>query len=339
MLFLKSNRAVIGLLVGVLSSSVTGIVLAQPSGDGADAVRNALGKQEGDADQTDLLKETLTSKDKQYSLLKKGKFSASYDFSYSYIGQQSIDARFEDNQLTLFQIENTRSHSFSNTLSADYGLRDNLTGTASVSLMSRYSESTSFSGMSHSIGDLTLGARWQPFELRRDLPAITASGTLRLPTGRSPYRTDATKNLATGSGVTAFTGGLNLSKVIDPVALFGNVNATYSLPATHLSQARGGQILTSVKPGLSMGYGIGFAYALSYDISVNFALQHSISWASTLQFESGKSYRTGLQNSAVMNYGMGVRFSPTMTVNVSLGVGMTPDSPDFSLGVNMPVNF
>lgn len=336
-----SNRALAGMLVAVMGSTVTGLVSAQPTGDGSDAVRNALGKQEGDADQADLLKETLTSRDKQYSLLKKGKFSATYDFSYSYIGQQSIDAQFdeESSQLTLFKIENTRSHSFTNTLSADYGLRDNLTGTASVSLVSRYSESTTFSGMSHSIGDITLGARWQPFELRRDLPAMTASGTVRLPTGRSPYRTDATKNLATGSGVTAFTGGLNLSKVVDPVALFGNVNVTYSLPATNLSQARGGQILSTVKPGLAVGYGVGFAYALSYDISVNFALQHSISWASTLEFESGKKYRTGLQNSAVMNYGMGVRLSPTMTVNVTLGVGMTPDSPDFSLGVNMPVNF
>ena len=35
----------------------------------------------------------------------------------------------------------------------------------------------------------------------------------------------------------------------------------------------------------------------------------------------------------------GVRLSPQTTVNVTLGVGMTSDSPDFSLGVNMPLNF
>jgi hypothetical protein len=186
---------------------------------------------------------------------------------------------------------------------------------------------------------MTFGARWQPFEVKRDMPTITASGTMRLPTGRSPYRTDATKNLATGSGTTAFTGGLNISKVIDPVALFGNANFTYSLEASHLAQYRSGKILTAVKPGPSFGYGVGFAYSLSYDISVNFALQHSISWASSLRFDDGTKFRTSLQNSAVMNYGMGVRLSPTMTVNVTLGVGLTSDSPDFSLGVNMPLNF
>ena len=338
---LKSKSLVARPFLGVLLTLASGLALAHTSGDGADAVRNALGKQEGDKDQTDLLKETLTSRDKQYSLLKQGKVAATYDLNYSYIGQQLIDAQFseEDQQLTLFKIENNRSHTFTNTVSVDYGLKDNITGTASVSLVTKYSESTDFSGMSHSIGDMTLGARWQPFELRRDLPAVTASGTVRLPTGRSPYRTDAKKSLATGSGTVAFTGGLNLSKVVDPVALFGNVSLTYSLPAKNLSQERGGRTLVQVKPGPSLGYGVGFAYSLSYDISVNFALQHAISWSSMLRFADGTKYRTSLQNSAVMNYGMGVRLSPTMNVNVTLGVGMTSDSPDFSLGVNMPLNF
>lgn len=326
---------------GVLLAALACSAFAQPNGDGSEAVRNALGKQEGDVDQSDLLKETLTSKDKQYSLLKKGKVAATYDLTYAYIGQQSIDAQFDSDtsQLTLFKINNTRSHTFTHTVSVDYGLLNNLTGNFSASLVDRYSESSSFSGLSHSLGDMTFGARWQPFELERDAPTITASGTVRLPTGRSPYRTDASKDLATGSGTTAFTGGLNFSKVVDPVALFGSANFTYSLAAQHLQQYRSGKTLSSVKPGPSFGYGVGFAYALSYDISVNFALQHSISWASTLRFDDGTKYRTSLQNSAVMNYGMGIRFSPTFTMNVTLGVGLTSDSPDFTLGVNVPLNF
>lgn len=341
MSFTHSRMSVFRVAIGALLASFACSVLAQPNGEGADAVRNALGKQEGDVDQSDLLKETLTSKDKQYSLLKHGKVAATYDLTYTYIGQQQIDAQFDSNtsQLTLFKIDNTRSHTFTHTISVDYGLLNNLTGNVSASLVDRYSESTSFSGLSHSLGDMTFGARWQPFELERDAPTITASGTVRLPTGRSPYRTDATKNLATGSGTTAFTGGLNFSKVLDPVALFGSANFTYSLDASHLNQYRGGKTLTTVKPGPSFGYGVGFAYALSYDISVNFALQHSISWASTLRFADGSNYKTGLQNSAMLNYGMGIRFSPTFTLNVTLGAGLTSDSPDFTLGVNMPLNF
>lgn len=340
MSYFQPHFSLTRLAAGAALALISLSAFAQPS-DGSEAVRNALGKQEGDVDQSDLLKDTLTSKDKQYSLLKRGKIAATYDLTYTYVGQQSIDATFDPTTkaLTQFQIDNNRSHTFTHTVSVDYGLLDNLTGTFSAGLVNRYSESSSFSGLSHALGDMTIGARWQPFELKREMPSITASGTLRLPTGRSPYRTDATKNLATGSGTTAITGGLNLSKVIDPVALFGNASLTYSLEASHLAQARSGKILTAIKPGPSLGYGVGFAYALSYDISVNFALQHSISWASTLKFQDGTKYRTSLQNSAMMNYGMGIRFSPTMSVNVTLGVGLTSDSPDFTLGFNMPLNF
>lgn len=117
-----------------------------PSGD---AARDALGKQEGDVDQAALLKQTLTASDKQYSLLKKGKLAATYDLTYTYTGQQQIDAKFTDNTLTLFKIENTRSHTITNTFSVDYGLRDNLTGNVSLPIVSKYSESTTFSGLSH----------------------------------------------------------------------------------------------------------------------------------------------------------------------------------------------
>lgn len=341
MSYIQLRMSLVQLAIGALLATLACSVFAEQNADGSEAVRNALGKQEGDVDQSDLLKETLTSKDKQYSLLKRGKVAATYDLTYTYVGQQQIDAQFnsDNNTLTLFKINNTRSHSFTHTIAVDYGLLNNLTGNFSAALVDRYSESSSFSGLSHSIGDMTVGARWQPFELERDAPTITASGTVRLPTGRSPYRTDATKDLATGSGTTAFTGGLNFSKVVDPVALFGSANFTYSLAASHLKQYRSGKTLTEVQPGPSFGYGVGFAYALSYDISVNFALQHSISWASTLRFDDGTTYRTSLQNSAVMNYGMGIRFSPTFTMNVTLGVGLTSDSPDFTLGVNVPLNF
>jgi hypothetical protein len=48
--------------------------------------RDALAKKEGDVDQAKLLKETLTAADKQYSMLKQGKFALTYDLSYTYIG-------------------------------------------------------------------------------------------------------------------------------------------------------------------------------------------------------------------------------------------------------------
>ena len=61
---MKSKPNFAGAVVGVILAISVGAAWAQSGTDGADAVRNALGKQEGDKDQNDLLKETLTSRDK-----------------------------------------------------------------------------------------------------------------------------------------------------------------------------------------------------------------------------------------------------------------------------------
>jgi len=195
----------------------TGAVLAQDptpaagaaSAPSADAARDALAKKEGDVDQAKLLKETLTAADKQYSLIRKGKIAATYDLTYSYIGQQTIKADFTDNTLTLFDIQNTRSHTFTNTVSADYGVMDNLTANVTVPFVSKYSQSENFSGLSNAFGDISLGARFQPFALSRELPALTATASMRLPTGRSPFKTIDGQGLSTGNGYTSFSAGVN----------------------------------------------------------------------------------------------------------------------------------
>ncbi len=304
-----------------------------------DAARDALGRQEGDVDQAALLKQTLTASDKQYSLLKRGKMAVTYDLSYAYTGQQQIDAKFTDSTLTLFKIENTRAHTITNTFSVDYGLRDNITGNVTLPLVSKYSESSSFSGLSHGFGDLQVGARWQPFEMRRDAPSFTTSASVRLPTGRSPFRTIEGQNLATGSGTAGLTLGVNSSKIIDPIALFGSASIGFSLPARHLNQVRDNVTLVAVHPGPTLTVGGGFAYALSYDVSTTMSIQEALSFPSKLVFEDGSTSRTSVQTSGMFNLGLGVRTSPQTTVNLTAGIGLTSDSPDFTLGMNLPLNF
>lgn len=311
-----------------------------PSSDSSkQAARDALAKQEGDVDQTALLKAALTAQDKQYSLIRKGKTSLTYDFSYAYVGAQQIDAKFDDSRLTLFSIQNTRAHTVTNTVSADYGVMDNLTANVSVPLVSKFSESDKFSGNAHGFGDIGMGLRWQPMAMSRDLPSLTTSATLRLPSGRSPFKVVAGQGLSTGSGYTALSIGANTSKVMDPVALFGSVSLTLGVPVRHLSQQLGGATLTGVDPGASFGFGMGFAYALSYKVSTTVSFQETISAKTKLHLADGSTSMTAPQTSGQISFGLGVRASPQTTVNVSVGVGLGPDSPAFTLGFNLPLNF
>jgi hypothetical protein len=318
-------------------------VLAQSAGTpaqptAADA-RDALAKKEGEGDQSALLKQTLTAVDKQYSMIKKGQVQVTYDLNYAYIGQEKIVTDIGASGLTLFDIENVSSHTVTNTFSADYGILNNLTGNVTLPLTSRYAANKGYSGVSNTIGDIALGARWQPAESRRDAANYTVTGNVRLPTGRSPFKIVSGSGQATGSGVTSFTGGLNINRIVDPVALFGSISLGASLPANHLYQVTGTRVLTRVAPGMNVGFGMGFAYALSYGISTTMSFQESISAGSKLRFADGLNAKTSMQTSGMLNLGLGYRVSPKTTVNISVGIGVTADSPNMTLGMNMPLAF
>jgi len=305
----------------------------------ADAARDALARKEGEGDQTALLKDTLTAVDKQYSLIRRGRTQFTYDVNYSYIGQEKIVTDFSTSGLTLFDIENVNSHIITNTFSADYGVRDNLTANITLPVITKWAETRAHSGVSNSIGDIVLGARFQPFEARRDTPGFTVTSNLRLPSGRSPFKIIAGSGEATGSGVTALSLGVNVNRIVDPVALFGSINLTASAPAKDLNQVNGTRILTRVQPGTAIGFGVGFAYALSYGITTTVSFQEAVSQGARLRFEDGLNVKTSTQTSGVMNLGLGYRVSPKTTVNISVGIGLTNDSPNLSLGLNLPLAF
>ena len=310
----------------------------------ADA-REALKKQAGDVDQSTLLKETLTKTDRQYSLLRAGRLGSNYDLNYSYIGTESIDVGLDTTgAIDLFKIENTRSHTITNSFSIDYGLMDNLTLSGTFPFVSKFTQSNEFGGIANALGDVSFGARYQPFAQTPGGPTFTFTGNLGLPTGRSPFRTVSGSNLSTGSGYTTGTLGMNASQVLDPVALFASINLTASPGVSHLHQKHTGDtFLTAVHPGKSIGWGAGFTYALSYNVSTSVSFQETVTTASTIDYldasNVAKSRPTTQQTAAILNFGLGLRLSPKTTVNLSAGIGLTTDSPDFSLGLDVPLTF
>ena len=232
-----------------------------------------------------------------------------------------------------------------NTFSLDYGLRDNLTLNLTVPVVSKFGQGEKFTGVANAIGDITIGARFQPFGVSRDSATLTFSSSLRLPTGTSPFKIIENTGLATGSGTAAITGGINVSKVVDPVALFGSFGITYSLPATNVNQysAASASTLTYVKPGYSISFGGGFAYALSYAITTNISFQESIATGTFLRFRDANGdysdARTSTQASGILSLGLGYRVSPKTTINTSVGIGLTANAPNFSLDMSLPLQF
>ena len=322
--------------------------LPEPPAPAASSAADALKKQAGDVDQATLLKDTLTKTERQYSLLRAGRLAANYDLNYSYVGNQAIDVGFTQSTgaIDLLRIETTRAHTITNTLSVDYGLLDNLTLSGTLPFVSKFTQSTAFSGTAYDVGDLVFGARFQPFVQSPTGPTYTLTGSLSLPTGRSPYEQIIGQNTSTGSGYGSASVGVNASQVFDPVALFGSLSLTGAKSVNNLHQfnSADNSILTGLRPGKGIGFGAGFTYALSYNVSTSVSFQENVTTPSHISVVDSSNApqptrATAMQVAAILNFGLGIRLNPKTTINLTAGIGLTVDSPDFSLGLNVPLTF
>ncbi|MCK0105337.1 transporter [Marinobacter sp. S0848L] len=312
-----------------------GMALSQEGS--VDQAREALSRQDGDEDSSRQLEEVFQAAEKNYSLQKKGTHSLNYSFDYSYTGDQRLDLAITNGSVRNLDVVPSATHSFTNSFSYDYGLLNNLTIGARLPLVVKYDTEDELNV--YDMGDISFTGRWQPFAYVPGKMSTTFFGTLSTKTGVSPYEIDIKEQLSTGSGYYSVGGGVSMSKVLDPVVVFGSLSATYNITADDLEQVRGGRLLTEVEPGFGLSGSAGFAYSLSYDISLSVSAQVSYSDETILTFSNGDQAAAQDQMTGFLSMSLGTRVSDMTIVNTSLGIGLTEDAPDFSLGVSLPINF
>ena len=148
------------------------------------AASSALQQQEGDATKETNLEEVFTSNERQYSLIKQGDISSYYDIDYTYYRDTQLDLEMAQGQLYQLRVQENATHSLTNTFTAQYGLRDNLTLTASLPLVAKTDllKDTSTAGL----GDISFGARWEPFPLKAGRLPLILFCNVSTKTGDSP---------------------------------------------------------------------------------------------------------------------------------------------------------
>jgi hypothetical protein len=162
-----------------------------------------------------------------------------------------------------------------------------------------------------------------------------------VPTGTSPYEVDPSNSLASGSGLYGINAGVSLSKVLDPLVAFGNLTYSYTLPESGMSQTwgSGGSLLTKVDPGSSIGWALGFGYALSYQASLNLSVSFGYAFGSKYTLNDTVTFQSGSSLSSTFNVGTGWRISAARSISLSLGIGLTVNDPDVSLSFSVPFEF
>lgn len=324
-----------GFILVSVAGLLPGMALAQDGN--VDQAREALTRQEGDEDATRQLEEVFQAAEKNYSLQRKGSHSLNYSFDYSYTADQRLDLAITNGSVRNLDVVPSATHSFTNAFSYDYGLLNNLTIGTRIPLVVKFDTEDDLSA--YDFGDMSVTGRWQPFAYVPGKMSTTFFSTFSSKTGVSPYEIDIKEQLSTGSGYYSLGGGLSMSKVLDPVVVFGSVSATYNLAEDGLQQVRGARLLAKVEPGFGLSGSAGFAYSLSYDISLSISAQISYSDKTVLTFRNGDQAVAKDQMTGFLSMSLGTRVSDTTIVNTSLGIGLTEDAPDFSLGISLPINF
>ncbi|MDN5433459.1 MAG: hypothetical protein L0G98_07445, partial [Acinetobacter sp.] len=259
------------------------------------------------------------------------------------------------NEGTAYQlrVDEDASHTISNTFTAQYGIRDNLTFTASIPFIAK-SDSLK-DATAAGLGDINFGARWEPFPLKAGRLPLILFGSLSTKTGDSPYEINPEKDLSTGKGYYSIGVGASTRKYIDPVVLFASVSANYGFKETGLNQVRGGgnangqggdqtyqRVLEEFDPGMTGGFSFGFAYSFNYDVSMTMSYQQSFNMNTSFKYRPtaglADSYKAADQSSGMFSIALGVRVNPDTIVNGTLGIGLTEDSPDISLGLSFPLD-
>ncbi len=228
-----------------------------------------------------------------------------------------------------------------------YGLARNLQVEVKIPWMYRRDREVFTSGSSsvehtvddNDIGDIEASISYQIVREKGWVPDIVLNVRGKSRTGKDPYglRTETVEGtqrlaeLPTGSGHYGVSAGLTFVKSSDPAVLFFSVGYFYNFKRT--VGVQGGVDYGKVKPGDSIEFGFGMAYALSERLSTSLSYQQRIGFKTK---QNGSKVVNSDVNVGTVYIGISHVVTERASVSVSVGIGLTKDAPDVTLELRVP---
>lgn len=177
------------------------------------------------------------------------------------------------------------------------------------------------------VGDVQLELSHQFVVERGWLPDLIGAVAWRAPTGSDPYRVPAA-SVATGSGTNQVTGRLTALKTLDPLVVFSSVSYAYNLDYR--------ETFGKVHAGDTFDWQLGALLAVSPDTSLSFGFDQQFRDVTRVD---GKAIAGSDGVAAVAQFGIDQVVNSRTLLDISLGVGLTGDAPDYSVMVSLPIRF
>jgi hypothetical protein len=225
--------------------------------------------------------------------------------------------------------------------------RELFTGTASE---------RAFDTSGKAIGDIEAAWRTQLNDGGADKPYYIAGLRFKSRTGRDPFQvvtdcqtrcvggdvtgTGLPLSLPTGSGFYSLQPTLTWLLPSDPAIFFGTFSYTRNIKRTDVYRtvlAGQREALGDIKAGDVFGVNFGMGLALNDKASVSLGYDHS-SVARTRQNGQPLPGSVRIQLGTLL-LGASYQLSPRRTLDVSVGAGLTRDTPDVTLTVRMPFSY
>ena len=211
-----------------------------------------------------------------------------------------------------------------------------------------------FDANGKAIGDVELAARYQLNAGGADQPFYVATMRFKSRTGKDPFDvlTDCVKrcvgnttgtglplSLPTGSGFYSLQPGLTWLYPSDPAVFFGSFTYLHNFKRTDVSRKvlDGNEFLGTISAGDIVGFNFGMGLALNEKSSFSIGYDHnSVGRTKQNGVTVPGSVRTQL---GTLLLGYSFRLNPKTTLSLSVGAGMTRDTPDVTMTIRLPIAF
>lgn len=277
-------------------------------------------------------------------------------------GFLALDAIF----LGSISIDRINADIFSFEPSIDLGLSNRLFVDASLPILTRISNfqsggaGGSASGVVErtvsgtGIGDASVGLSYRLLQESGNAPDVVLNTRVKFPTGRDPFGIEFTEvegtegnlsipeELSFGSGVYGASMGVSVLKTLDPMIVFGSVTYFHNFQNSFadIDESPGDQP-GQIKLGDAYQLGAGLAFSLNDKSSISMSYtQRLIDRTRLTPDDEDEQVITGSQaNVALVNLGATFSLGENVTLVTNVGVGLTDDSPDMTVGFRIPYRF
>jgi hypothetical protein len=193
------------------------------------------------------------------------------------------------------------------------------------------------SSSSFGLGDISASVSRQITAEHGRMPDMVANVLFKSTTGKDAFNLTSSQ-VALGTGFNALQGNLTLAKSSDPVVFFGNLSYTANLAANHTVSANdpnnpAATMVGHFKPGDAVGFQIGSILSLNPETSMTLGWDQRFTRATQL---NGADLPASYLVEGTLRLGMSYLYAPGRTLDLSFGVGLTPDTPNLQLSVGLP---